>query len=259
MGDVVEWRRRPLYAPVVAQAAQAAGRAAAREAARAARDFLKPPPTMAPTPSAKRYKSSYINYAGKRGRYRTIKREPYDRKEIRNRDTNRNFASQISTSGEVLFLNPIAQGDGESERAGRVIKPLAVFTRFLYNGASATDEVSLRCILVQDRMPDGTTAAIAEVLDLVTPYGLTNFDNHTRFNILYDKVVRCAPIDNSVRAKQFWEFSCPMTSCGNIYYSDAGSGISSVTKGTIYLMLVPDATMPVNSLQAYSRLTYVDL
>lgn len=257
MGEVVEWRRRPLYAPVLAQAAQAAGRAAAREAARAARDFLKPPPTMAPT--AKRYKPSGVNYAGKRGRYRTIKREPFDRKEIRNCDTNRNFASQILTSGEVHFLNPIAQGDGESERAGRVIKPLAVITRFMYNGASATDEVALRCMLVQDRMPDGSAITCAEVLDQVAPYGLVNFDNLTRFNILYDKVVRCAPIDNSVRAKQFWEFACPMTSCGNTYYSDAGSSITSVTKGSFYLLLIPDGPVPVNSLHAYSRLTYVDL
>lgn len=259
MGDVVEWRRRPVYAPLVAQAAQAAGRAAAREAARAASDFLKPPPTMAPTAKRPKY-SRPVNYAGRRGRYRTVKVETTNRKEIRNVDTNRNYATGITAgTGEVLFLNPIAQGDGENQRSGRVIKPLAVFTRFQYSGASATDEVALRCILVQDRMPDGSTITCSEVLDAVYPVGLVNFDNLTRFNILYDKVVRCAPIDNSVRAKQFWEFSCPMTACGNTYYSDSGSTISSVTKGSFYLLLVPDSSMPVNSLQAYSRMTFVDL
>lgn len=258
MAELGPVRRRPTAAELAAQAAAAAGQYAARAAAQAARDYMSTPPRSS-APGPKRYRRS-TNYAGRRGRFRTIKREPFDRKEIHTLDTVRTFSSAITAgTGEVNLLNGVAQGDGESERNGRVIKPLAVITKFLYMGQANADEISLRVLLVQDRMPDGTTPTVTDVLDSAQPYSHVNFDNLTRFNILADKVHRLGSIDSGVAARQYFEIACPMTSCGNTYYSDGGATVTSIVKGAFYLLIVPQGGVPANWLHAQSRFTFVDL
>lgn len=250
--------RRPTVADLAREAARAAARQAARTAAERAREYMRR--TDPPTQAYKRPKYAVVNYAGRRGRYRTLKREVYDRKEIKNLDDSRTASNAISANtAEVNLLNGIAQGDAENQRDGRVIKPLACIARFQYEPATGTAANLIRILLVHDKQPDGSTISYADVLNSATGYSLSNADLHYRFTVLHDSVWHCPVGESAVGQRYFKEIACDMKGCGPAYYSDNGATIASIIKGSCYYIIIPNVTIAANELNVNSRYSYVDV
>ena len=99
------------------------------------------------------------------------------------------FPAGITSSGNFVLLNGLVPGTGASQRIGMKIAIRSVEFRFEANNvAAASLSQPVRCMLLQDRQPNGV--APAALTDFITPgdyLGLRNLAQRKRFRILLDR------------------------------------------------------------------------
>jgi len=103
---------------------------------------------------------------------------------------------EITHGAYRVFLTGIAQGPGEGERIGRMIRVHGLTYHGEWRCASGSDTARSVCtmMLVQDTQTVGDAhAAVSEILSsqgtTQAPFGLININNKGRFKILFRKQV----------------------------------------------------------------------
>lgn len=100
----------------------------------------------------------------------------------------------MNTTGSLVSITAIGQGDTDITRSGDSIKPHRLHFNFnLYGNASGNTAIN-RIMIVQWRMDDANDApTIAQVLESVDIKGYQNWDDKRKANILYDRTFITAP------------------------------------------------------------------
>lgn len=104
-------------------------------------------------------------------------------------------ATTAAAAGTILSssLNVIAQGNGESDRAGRRVTVKSVMMRACArlpssaSGGSTSDVV--RVIVYQDKQTNGAAATVTDILESADYRAFNNLANKNRFVILKDKTM----------------------------------------------------------------------
>lgn len=193
--------------------------------------------------------------------------------EFKNTDVSNAMTIPTATGSwsNLILLNGIDQGAGNSQRVGRrvTIKSLLIRYNFGLPSPTATSALAaVRCILFYDKAPQGATPLITDVLDTASINGLTNLTNTDRFVILRDWY-----LDNPKEFGYRPDLSGAFSVAGKEYiqmpgngleeqFSGTGGTISSIAVGSIYFGFVTTAAT-VNTtgsrIDFQSRIRYTDV
>lgn len=89
--------------------------------------------------------------------------------------------SSSTTSGTVVLLNSIAEGDDAINRNGRKITTRAIDVMYRYASSSSNGIASAQVALVFDSQPDGTSATYAQIFDTGATAAGISFKNTLQF------------------------------------------------------------------------------
>lgn len=97
------------------------------------------------------------------------------------------ITNAYETAGTITLLNGCGAGDQLSNREGVITTMKSVQIRDY-----STNKVNSlqRIMLVIDKQVNGSMPSITDILDTATVDSLRNLDNRSRFNIIYDKVMK---------------------------------------------------------------------
>lgn len=93
----------------------------------------------------------------------------------------------ITAAGNLTLINGCARGDDSSDRIGRqlIMKSIQIsFTGFAAN-TTGIDQTH-RLMLIYDKQPNGVFPGGADILDIISPWGMRNLNNRHRFIVLWD-------------------------------------------------------------------------
>lgn len=158
-----------------------------------------------------------------------------------------------SSTGTVVHLTPVDQGDTMYTRDGNSIKVTYVGLRLncAINGSAST--TFLRILVVKDNQQVAdTTPNYSDVVDGVTTYGFLNTQHLGRFNVLYDKTITFA-IDANSECRAI-SINIPMQH--HIRYN-GGNG-TDIQKGGIYLMMCSDQATNTPYVSGEARVRFID-
>lgn len=146
----------------------------------------------------------------------------------------------FNTTGSVLLLATVAQGAGTSQRVGKKIMWSSIQVRgFVFSGTTTTlADASL--VLIYDKRPTGTVAAVTDILQVANSISMNNDDNTGRFQIVRRwNFVLCGNSLNPTTGKEvrncddFVKFRRPCI------YKAAGTGaIGDIEEGALYIMSI---------------------
>lgn len=169
-------------------------------------------------------------------------------------------SAAISSTAVITPLSLITQGDSYNNRDGNSVKLQSHFIRFHFLLNAASNNSTIRFMVVQDReYPNGTAVAIGQLIEN-TSGGATSIVSpalHTtgrRFNVLLDKQVM---LSTGSEWCNVYEQYLPI---GNhIHYSDTNPNTTTDTReGQLYVVLFSDQTTNTPTVTYYSRLRFVD-
>jgi len=161
----------------------------------------------------------------------------------------------VSTTGSVLPLSNVAQGDTDQTRDGNSIKPLYLFGRARMTLYPSGGDTSLRVILLRDTQQTAdTTPVIGDILDgsFALDFTLCPLNNESvgRYTILSDRTYTMytdKPILTTILRVRLG---------GHIRFN--GVNGTDIQKNGLYLLLVSNQATEVPTFQWAPRLTYTD-
>lgn len=193
--------------------------------------------------------------------------------EFKNTDVSNAMTIPTATSSwsNLILLNGIDQGAGNSQRVGRRVTVKSILVRYNFGlpSPTATSQLAaVRLMIFYDKQPQGATPLITDVLDTASINSLTNLANSDRFVILRDWY-----LDNpkefgyrpdlsgtfSVAGKEF--IALPGNGLDE-QFSGTGGTISSIATGAIYFGFVTTAATVNTSgsrIDFVSRVRYTDV
>lgn len=166
--------------------------------------------------------------------------------------------TQLLTTYQKKLLNGCQKGTGSSNRIGRSIKMKSIDIGILVtrNVASTTNNF-VRCSLVYDSTPNGTTIVSPDVFESSSNVILSprNLDFRSRFIILKEWVFDIGNAGNRPAVHSSFYKQLDM----HAIYNDSDLGtIADMEKGSLYLMYVSDASTNGPQFTFYSRIRYLD-
>lgn len=171
------------------------------------------------------------------------------------------FSQQAHTTGAILSLNFINQGDGSTNRDGDQcrLKSLELHGAVALP-ATASRPNSTRLMLILDTEPNGSTPAITDILDnqggsINFYYSPRNLDNRTRFVVMKDWHYTVNP--NGTEAYQINHYRKLDL---KVLFNGTTGSITTMKNNHLFLLVLGDeasgATNPTYALS--SRIRYVD-
>ncbi len=164
---------------------------------------------------------------------------------IRLRFINTQSSDAMAATWTQTLVNGIALGDQEFNREGDrcLIKEIGI--RYTVTATAALDAVAnYRVLLVQDKQSNG--AAFSESNLFIQDNSLKNFRDPTlspsRFRVLYDKTYTLEEYaaNSSIANSEFKQFYRKYKSPLKMRYNGAGSTVSSIDSGAIWLLFITD-------------------
>jgi len=170
--------------------------------------------------------------------------------------------SVISSTPSVTFISGTSQGDGQNgHRNGDSIKLSSVNLRGMVMVPTGTGQPPriLRIILVNDKVSDGSTPALSDLLDNTTlpnVYARYNPDNMGgRFKILYDKRIVVSATSNAIK------FGCYRKLKHHLKYTGATANVTDASVGHLFVLVMSDDNAPDTndpSIEFNSCIRYID-
>lgn len=155
-----------------------------------------------------------------------------------------------STVGSVYPLSQIGVGDTFNTREGNSIKALNEYIQLSAQLNTAAEATFLRCILFMDNENNGSTPAVADVLESVGYLSPINHVNGTRFTILRDCRIILTKTGNAKEYKIYKKLG------SHIKWS--GSNGTDTKEGHLYLLLLSDQATDTPSVNFLARMRFID-
>lgn len=162
-------------------------------------------------------------------------------------------STAVSTTGTIVSLSDIPQGDTVNHRHGDSVKPQGLTIRLKAVANSSAVSTQLRVVIFRMKHENGTTPTIANLFDGTSSlYYLAPkaWDNRFHSKILYDRVLNLSD-DRSQGA--FRKIYLKLT--GHINWQ---AGTTTGEDGELYMALVSNETTNTPNVAYYSRLTFTD-
>lgn len=174
------------------------------------------------------------------------------------------ITGDVNTTPVVTLLNGIAQGSDNDQRIGNRVVMTGVDIRLhVTNEVSVKDRLSqMRLILVYDTQTNGTALTTTDVLDAVTIESQHNWDNDSRFQVIYDSVRALNTFGGTATSVDVyhWFYAKHFQLNHYVRWNGSGATVTSMTWGSLYLIYFgPDAASASDfDVNGTARLTYVD-
>ncbi len=176
-----------------------------------------------------------------------------------------------ATTGSVILMSLIPQGDGESQRVGRK----AIITDYLFHGhweltaaQATTTSNRVRIAIVQDTQTNGVAMTAALCWNTAGTADINAFRDLSligRFKVLYDKshVLNAGISGNgttSQTGEHHREVRINLKCCIPIEYDASAStgAIGTQQVNSLHLVMWEENATPATLLQGTSRIRYVD-
>lgn len=161
-------------------------------------------------------------------------------------------STAVNSSGTIIPLSGIAQGDGDSARTGNsiLIRKMLLRMQFYQNAAAAN--TTFKVLLFMDKQQIGDTApAVTDVLDSASTLSPLNSNTVGRFNVLGSWLFHTSTDRDTVVEKNF--FKDLRT---HIRYN--GNLGTDIQKNGIYLLMISDQGTNIPTVYYNWRLSYHD-
>jgi len=176
-------------------------------------------------------------------------------------------STDISTSGRIVHLTGVAQGDTQSTRTGNSINVTSVTLRgkiVTPSSATPNTDPTFRWAIVVDREQVADTSPSAGAIfagpNPIT--GLPNLDNLERFRILF----LSGPISGRRLGVDSSDLSPPTISAymqwqwtGNLKVAYNGTASTDIEKNGIYFVFLSDDSSDTIDVVGFSRIAYTDV
>ncbi len=162
----------------------------------------------------------------------------------------------VGTTGAVVCLTAMAQGDTSITREGLQIQPRSIEVKLtVYQNASATGSLH-RLIIFRDLEQHGTEPTVANLLESDGIASFPEHDTRPRFKILRDIVT--THVTGADNQDAFYKFYLKFGKKSRIWYSGPSAVDANLGKNQIYVYYVnTDDTNKISTVIS-SRLRFVD-
>jgi len=154
-----------------------------------------------------------------------------------------NTTYACSTTAVVTHIAIIPQGPDEINRLGRNVLLKSFQMRGELQANTAGVQAMARIMLVYDRQPNRALAAITDILQSGSVYGMKNLDNQDRFVILMDKLFSVIGTNTSVGIESAQRAIQKYIKLGSLvanYQVGATGAIGEVNTGALLLVTIGD-------------------
>lgn len=165
------------------------------------------------------------------------------------------------TTGSLVLLNGIAQGDTASTRDGSQCKMVSSFQRVTLRKNAAGDATQqVRVILLLDKQSDAGFPNVSDIVSLLSSssgqdasMSLMNLDNNYRFKIMKDKIYDLDAYHPQVHFDHYTKLQ------QKVRFSGTGSSSTDISYGGLYALFISSqATSNGPQFNIVSRIRYVD-
>lgn len=156
----------------------------------------------------------------------------------------------VGSSGSVISIGAVSQGDGVSGREGLKIKYTGMNCHFKFYPDGAVARDSTRIMIVRDNRDRSTPPIITDILQTNTVMAPLNQANLGRFTVLYDRHVPLSiekPVTVTINRKL------------NSISRYEGTTANDVIKGGLYLLYVGTEPVLTSAIHYYIRCWYTDM
>lgn len=149
-----------------------------------------------------------------------------------------NSALAILSTGSIVSISDIGQGDTINTRDGNQCRVRAIYGKYFISQGAESAIQNLRHMIIIDKSPDGTAPTLSEILQDATAgdslvSGL-NITNVSRFRVLYNRVYRISDSGNANDKYIKFYKKC------NIQLNFQGAGSASQVNQKIYEVFLSD-------------------
>jgi len=169
------------------------------------------------------------------------------------------LGSTVGSSGTLVLLNGLAQGDGYNNREGVSIRNKSLLCKgYCTINASATGTIVRRVIFI-NRQPQNATPGASAVIDNVLTnlaLGPRNLNNRSDIVILKDDMVHLSQNGDQIASFPDWYYDLNM----HTYYSTGSStgNIADISTGALYALYVSTEATNTPTIEAIHRLRFID-
>lgn len=159
-----------------------------------------------------------------------------------------------TSSGSVIHLTAIAQGDGDGARTGNsiMVRSVNIKGNLIFNTGASKLFQPVRLIVFQDSQQVGDTyPTTTQLLENATTYSHLNSDTVGRFKILHNKVYN---LNTGANAGIVYQINLPMQS--HVRYN--GTAGTDIQKGGLYLLWMSNETVNYPTIDYEARVSYHD-
>ena len=165
-----------------------------------------------------------------------------------------------------FFCTAIDQGTAQSQRIGNQISKYALRLNYVTSpNASATSGVIMRVMVIEDKFPNKTALTATQLATLVltnpnpTTAGVVSPaipENFDRFRVYYDQQHMIAPPTQDLSVTPH-NVVVPIKS-SSVYTGSTCADGSTMTRGALYVLILPSVGSAGPSLDIFWRLIYND-
>lgn len=156
-----------------------------------------------------------------------------------------------SSTGSIIPLNEIAQGDDVGNRTGNSILAKSLLIRIIAAMNATAITTFVRIIVFQDTSSLGTLPTVGDVLQTVSTTAPLDVDHFGRYVILRDKLLS---MDDSSRQT----FNLKWFLRLNTHIKFTGTTASDYYKNSLFMLILSDQATNTPSLEYNVRLRYHD-
>lgn len=174
--------------------------------------------------------------------------------EVKTHDVDGQFTA--NTTGQIIPISMIAQGDTSITREGLQIKPLSLEVKVLTTSdASSTVATTHRLIVFKDKEMHGTHPTVANILESDGLLALPEHDTRPRFKFYRDVIISAEKAaQDSIYYKTYIKFKNKT----RIYYSGTTAAEASSGKNQLYLYFLTNQATNTPDSYYQIRLRYRD-
>jgi len=174
--------------------------------------------------------------------------------EVKHLDTA--IASSVSSSGAVVYLGAIPQGDGTTSRDGNSVKLKGGVLRLSGTMHTSATRTTTRTLVVLDTRNAGANPSISDILTSASVTGLPNLvAEPNRFVILSDRV-----FVNSITGEQSFHTEMALDALIDVHlvYSGTAGTVADATGPAAFLVMLSSEPTNTPSVSGLGRLLFLD-
>lgn len=177
----------------------------------------------------------------KRPRAATVFQKTFSGSEVKYQDTV--VQVEFDTTGNPTLINGVAEGNENTNRAGRQFKIVSIMAKGYVTGASASGPAGatpIRQLVVYDKQTNGAAPVIGDVLVNGDVAGQLNMDNKNRFVVLWDEIWQPPgiPLGTNGAGAAYWSVNKWRKVNLPVLNKGTTAAVASIATGSIYVFSI---------------------